>query len=248
MKLFDKLFKNINTDLSINKDVIVKEKITEERISLFTGTWDSKRLLRELLRIANSVNMSQIKLSETYTKQSPYEIECKRVFSVINAFNNCKIEKTDQDFILFEELILKDYSKNKISELISFIKTILTEDKFAEELITLFNKEIRINQDEEYTNRIHLFRFLFEYRLENYKLYTHWNKVLATDFSGEIAIRITRKLYNEKIECVNDVLDKLLLLLLGDGYNKTFTEIELLKNYGYPNITDTELHKIELEF
>ena len=53
---------------------------------------------------------------------------------------------------------------------------------------------------------------------------------------------------NEKIESVNETLDKLLLLLLGDDFDKTFTEKELLEDFDYPNVTDEELHEMELEY
>lgn len=40
---------------------------------------------------------------------------------------------------------------------------------------------------------------------------------------------------------VNDKIDRVIFLLLGDKYEKTFTVDELRKNYGYPNISDGEL-------
>ena len=108
--------------------------------------------------------------------------------------------------------------------------------------------ENAFNQNREYTSRMQLFSFLFRYRLETYKLSTYWNNVLETDIAGGIAIDITRKLYNEKIDSINETLDKLLLLLLGDGFSKTLTERELLEDYDYPNVTDEELHEMELEY
>ena len=92
-----------------------------------------------------------------------------------------------------------------------------------------------------------LFSFLFRYRFAIYKFATHWDGVLETDIAGGIAIDITRKLYDEKIESVNETLDKLLLHLLGDDFDKTFTEKELLEDYDYPNVTDEELHEMDLE-
>ena len=47
---------------------------------------------------------------------------------------------------------------------------------------------------------------------------------------------------------MNETLDKLLLLLLDDKFNKTFTEKELLKDYDYPNVTDEELHEMDLDY
>lgn len=46
------------------------------------------------------------------------------------------------------------------------------------------------------------------------------------------------------MQLVNDKIDRVLLLLLGDKYDKTFTVEELREKYGYPNITDEELFQV----
>ena len=245
MKLFDKLLKSRQVSKSINKEIQqpitpVKEEIPEERKKQFIGVWDSKRLLRELLEITESVkNNWKIELYKTDSEQTPYKIRCKRVISVINAFKGSKVID-DWGYIPFETLIPEDYSEMEILELTSLIVDCLP--KYETRI------EIAFNQDREYTSRMQLFSLLFRYRLAIYKLATHWNGVLETDIAGGIAIDITRKLYNEKIESINDTLDKLLLLLLGDDFNKTFTEKELLENYDYPNVTDEELHEMDLDY
>ena len=246
MKLFDKLFKGKQVDKSINKEEIqqpiihVKGEIPEERKNLFTGVWDAKRLLHELLEITESVKGWKIELYKTDSERTPYKIRCERVISAINAFNGRKEIGTDWGYILFEMLIPEGYSEMKMSELTSMIMDFLP--KYETRIEDAFN------QDREYTSRMQLFSFLFRYRFAIYKLATHWDNVLETDIAGGIAIDITRKLYNEKIENINETLDKLLLLLLGDGFDKTFTEKKLLEDYDYPNVTDEELHEMELEY
>jgi hypothetical protein len=42
------------------------------------------------------------------------------------------------------------------------------------------------------------------------------------------------------------IVDRMLILLMGDDYDKTFTEEELYE-YGYPKISDEELYKMEVE-
>ena len=225
MKLFDKLFKGKQVDKSINKEEIqqpiihVKGEIPEERKNLFTGVWDAKRLLHELLEITESVKGWKIELYKTDSERTPYKIRCERVISAINAFNGRKEIGTDWGYILFEMLIPEGYSEMKMSELTSMIMDFLP--KYETRIEDAFN------QDREYTSRMQLFSFLFRYRFAIYKLATHWDNVL---------------------ENINETLDKLLLLLLGDGFDKTFTEKELLEDYDYPNVTDEELHEMELEY
>lgn len=236
MKLFNKLFKGEQANTSIPD----KKEIPEKRKEQFTGIWDARRLLHELLRITQSVKGWKIELCKTDSEQTPYKVRYERALSVINAFMGYKVIDIDRDYIPLDILIPENYSEMKISELTSLIVDFLP--KYSEKI------KIAFSQDEEYTNRMRLFSFLFRYRLETYKLATHWDGVLETDIAGEIAIDITRKLYDEKIESVNETLDKLLLLLLGNGFDKFFTERELLEEYDYPNITDEELHEMELGY
>ena len=214
MKLFNKLFKGKQVNKSINKEEIqqpviptpVKEEIPEERIKQFTGIWDARRLLYELLRITQSARSWKIELYETDSEQTPYKVRYERVISVINAFVDYKVIDADWGYIPLDTLISEDYPETKIAELTSLIVDFLP--RYSERIKNTFS------QDEEATNRMQLFYFLFRYRLETYKLSTHWNGVLETDIVGAIAIDMTRKLYNEKIESMNETLDKLLLLLL----------------------------------
>ena len=156
----------------------------------------------------------------------------------MNAFNGRKEIDADWGYIPLDTLISEDYPETKIAELTSLIVD------FSSKYETRI--EIAFNQDREYT-RMQLFSFLFRYRFAIYKLATHWDGVLETDIAGGIAIDITRKLYDEKIESVNETLDKLLLHLLGDDFDKTFAEKELLEDYDYPNVTDEELYEMDLE-
>ena len=197
-------------------------------------------MLHELLRITQSVRGWKIELCKTDSEQTPYKVKCKRVISVINAFNGHKEIEDDWRYIPLDTLISEDYPETKIAELTSLIVDFLP--RYSERIKNTFS------QDEEATNRMQLFYFLFRYRLETYILSTHWDGVSETDIVGAIAIDMTRKLYNEKIESMNETLDKLLLSLLDDKFNKTFIERELLEDYDYPNVTDRELHEMELEY
>jgi hypothetical protein len=41
-------------------------------------------------------------------------------------------------------------------------------------------------------------------------------------------------------------MDRMLVLLMGDDYDKSFTEMELL-SFGYPDVTDEELEDMILD-
>ena len=57
---------------------------------------------------------------------------------------------------------------------------------------------------------------------------------------------MTTFLFQKQIRPVCDVIDRMLILLLGDDFDKTFVEVELFQ-YGYPDVTDEELYQMELE-
>ena len=98
------------------------------------------------------------------------------------------------------------------------------------------------NPQKEFLSRMQLFGILYSYRFDTYKFSSRWRNANDSDIAGELATDITRKFYNESMDSINEtILDKLLLLLLGYETDKTFTEIELLKDYGYPNVSNRDI-------
>ena len=215
----------------------VKEEISEERKKQFKGVWDAKKLLRELLDITQSVEGWQINFDKT-NHSICYTTKCERVISVINAFNGRKGIEVKRNSILLRNLISKRYSATDKSALISSIKELLPkiEDERIEDIF---------NPQREFLSRMQLFGILYSYRFDTYKFSSRWRNANDSDIAGELATNITRKFYNESMGSINEtILDKLLLLLLGYEANKTFTEIELLEDYGYPNISDRDIRRL----
>ena len=76
-----------------------------------------------------------------------------------------------------------------------------------------------------------------------------------TNFSSKIeyflvifVFGFTKRLADDKIkECARQ-LDEILILLLGDTFDKTFTEDELLADYGYPAMADEQLQELKAEW
>ena len=237
---------NVNQRLSEMKEEVtlkeytptsVKEEIPEERKELFARVWDSKRLLNELLEV------TELKGTHIYIlnwDRNFYQIRCKRIISVIRAFKGSTSSmEIRNNSILLRNLISENCSDERIEKLISLIVEVNPEmDK--EKIEEFFNPQ------RDFFCRILIFSILFRYKREILKLSTCWNNVGATNSVEDIAIDITKKLYKEKMKDINDTLDKLLLLLLGDDFDKTITERELLEKYDYPNVTDEELRDIEL--
>ena len=91
-----------------------------------------------------------------------------------------------------------------------------------------------------------IFQTFLNYRMELLKLERIWSGVLECNMPIGIAINATTFLYRNHITPACKIIDRILVLLMGDDFDKTFTEEELFQ-YGYPDVTDEELYQIESE-
>ena len=90
------------------------------------------------------------------------------------------------------------------------------------------------------SDRHDLFRTLLRYRLTLYDAENVWSGVVECSPNIALAIHASKSLYQNHIKPVSEVVDRMLMLLMGDDYDKSFAEEELLP-YGYPDVTDEEL-------
>ena len=56
-----------------------------------------------------------------------------------------------------------------------------------------------------------------------------------------IGVNVVQNLYNPVIKNCNNMMDDMIVLLLGNTFNRAFTERELIERFDYPIITDKEL-------
>jgi hypothetical protein len=91
-----------------------------------------------------------------------------------------------------------------------------------------------------------LIQTFLNYRMELLKLERIWSGVLECNMPIGIAINATTFLYRNHITPACKIIDRILVLLMGDDFDKTFTEEELFQ-YGYPDVTDEELYQMESE-
>ena len=61
-------------------------------------------------------------------------------------------------------------------------------------------------------------------------------------------VRISKNIISTNFEKDVKQLDRLLILMMGDGYDKSISERELITNFNYPTVTDSELKELELEY
>lgn len=194
------------------------------------GIWNAERLLHELLCFSDDRGrIREMNLSD----DSPYGIKVRRFASAMKAYG-----KEECLYLGNEHLVSEACSEEKMEELCLLLKQNL-QDKFS---MVLAKPDILKGKRE----RKALFEALFRYRKNLYKVENTWSGVMECSQTVAIGIKATNSLYQAHIKAASDVLDRMLVLLMGDDYDKTFTETELLP-YGYPDVTDRELQDMILD-
>lgn len=194
------------------------------------GIWNTERLLLELLRFAD--DRGSIRRLDA-ADDSPYGIEVRRFVAVMKAYG-----KEECLYLGNEHLVSDACSEEKMEELCLLLKQNL-HDKYSTDFATPdFLKGIRERRD--------LFKTLFQYRKSLDKVENTWSGVMECSHIVAIGIKATDNLYQTHIKAASDILDRMLVLLMGDDYDKSFTEAELLP-YGYPDVTDRELEDMILD-
>lgn len=216
-----------------------KEIKSEVDWSQFNKQWDALRLLHDYMELAiQSGNTGSWDCENA--SMSPYKVRYLRIMSVLDAY---KFVGYCPDFLLgFKQgvFISASCSEAKILEIYSLLEKIIPL-----ELACGIDVSFMLSCQQQ---RKSLFIKLMEFRLEIEKLAHHWNGVLEAMGGYHLALKITQNLYKDRIVDVSNVLDRILILLLGDDFDTVFTEKELIEKYDYPTITDSELYKMDLDW
>ena len=195
------------------------------------GIWNAERLLQNLLRFTDDRgNIRSLNLSD----DSPHGIEVRRFVAAMKAYG-----KDINNFNEFDGIVSNSCSPEKMDEFRRLLKENLDND-FQKELVD-GSRFIRGNRDVH-----HLFMALFEYRKRLYDVEHAWSGLLECPMSVAMVVKATNNLYQKHIKAISDTIDRMLVLLMGDDYDKTFSEEELL-SLGYPDVTDEELEDMILD-
>ena len=195
------------------------------------GIWNVERILKEYLSLAdNSGHIRNIDLSD----DSPRGIKVRKFVAAMNAYG-----KDIYYYNEFEDIVSNSCSPEKIEEFRRLLKENLDDD-FQKERVDN-PRFIRGNWDIP-----DLFEALFEYRKRLYEVENAWSGYLECPMSVAMVAKATNSLYLKHIKAVSDIIDRMLVLLMGDDYDKSFTEAELLP-FGYPDVTDKELEDMILD-
>ena len=91
--------------------------------------------------------------------------------------------------------------------------------------------------------RQQMFEALLMYRVNLDSINHAYDGILECSRSFMNGICHTKTVNHEIMKLVNDKVDRVIFLLMGDKYEKTFTVKELKEKYGYPQYTDNQLDR-----
>ena len=209
-----------------------------EKVRKFGGIWNAERILRNILCYANEKGF----ISFEDNKQ---DIRRQRFYAAFRAYG--KIEESMIEDSLFGNSRVIDpflwLSKTRSEKKMEELRRLLKDN--------LSYRTIKMKVDSpDFLERnyeiVCIFQTFLNYRMELLKLERIWSGVLECNMPIGIAINATTFLYRNHITPACKIIDRILVLLMGDDFDKTFTEEELFQ-YGYPDVTDEELYQIESE-
>lgn len=209
-----------------------------KKVRKFDGIWNAERVLRNILCYANEKGF----ISYEDNKQ---DIRRQRFYAAFRAYG--KIEESMIEDSLFGNSqvidpflwLSKTRSEKKMEELRRLLK-----DKLSYRTV-----KMKVDSPDFLEGNyeiVCIFQTFLNYRMELLKLERIWSGVLECNMPIGIAINATTFLYRNHITPACKIIDRILVLLMGDDFDKTFTEEELFQ-YGYPDVTDEELYQMESE-
>ncbi len=210
----------------------------------FDGVWDAERVFRNYLKFANEDGFL---LDMNSYEESPYKIRQRRFLATMKAYGREEdaFYQSDMSYLsegrIFRYIMSETRSKDKMDEFRNLIRQNLPSNAH-------YDKMVSSKESFSYEEDLWLaFEKLFEFRKGLFTLEHKWSGVLECSPSLGMVFRATDSLYRNNIRTVSDVIDKMLVLLMGDDYDKTFTE-KYLFQFGYPDVTDDELYEMELDW
>ena len=199
---------------------------------ILNGVWDANRILQEYLHLADKRGrIEKVDMSD----DSPYGIKLRRFAAAMKAYG-----RDVEYFNEFEGIVSNSCSSDKRDEFRKLLRPLLDNDDHKERVDDA--RFIRSSRERHY-----LFKALFEFRKCLYEVEDVWSGLLACPMSVFMVCSATKGLYTKHIKEVRDTIDRMLVLLMGDDFDRSFTEEELLP-FGYPDVTDEELKDKILEY
>ena len=209
----------------------------------FEGVWDAKRILYNYISYSDKDGC--LPVIETL-EDSSYKIRLQRFYAALDAYG-----KSSECF--YKRGRLWRFNPNKSRYLLGETRSKEKMIEFCE----LLKKYLKHDWEHVYLEHIDnptflddigdiAFVKLIEYRKKLYAIENVWSGMMECSRSVGTIYEVTRNLIHEHISPLCQIIDRMIILLMGDDYDKSFTERELFA-FGYPDVTDDELFQMDLD-
>ena len=168
---------------------------------------------------------------------------------ILDAYINYSRHKGDARVILKQRLeaILFAFNQDLDRDVLKYFNSgILIDDYCSESKIKEIESITGVNLDGEslessIRKRQALFEALLIYRVKLEDIYHAYDNIFECSRGFLEGANYTRKESNEIMELVKSKVDRVIFLLMGDKYDKSFTVSELKEKQCYPEISDKDL-------
>lgn len=132
-------------------------------------------------------------------------------------------------------------------------KDVLSHSEFSNADLTLLKQKLCQTTEEKWkmehllkhfqtdSDREQLLTILLRYRIAIEDFENMLSVKLDKRTGTYIGINVVQNLYHPEINNCNNIMDDMIVLLLGNTFKRAFTERELIERFDYPIITDREL-------
>ena len=202
--------------------------------------WDAKRLIREYVKIAFVVSTSSDGSNLSFSNK----VKLQRLASVICAYMDIEHNANDTVAIV-NRLFVRGINNILLSSELAdddFIDIIKRLRSLAD--MNYMGKEARWIKNKD---RQTIFYSLLKFRVNVEILISTFSGLMETTPGGSLAVKAIKSLYNPKLIEANDIIDDILVDLLGQRFKQSFSISELTEKYGYPSTTDSELIDWEID-
>lgn len=208
----------------------------------FDGIWNAERILASYTWFADEDGF--IQNTESY-EVSSYKIKQQRFIAALKAYGKdakwfYRKDEPFSDLNCSSLLLGKTRSPEKMNEFRQLIKEHLKHD-FQKEFVD----SPEFLKHEEFELKL-FFETLFKYRKGLLNISMMWSGMLECSKTIGMFYDATTSLCRQYINPFDHIICRMLLLLMGDDYDKSFTEKELFA-FGYPDVTDDEIYQMDMD-
>ena len=202
--------------------------------------WDAKRLIREYVNVAHIVSHFYENSDLSFSNK----VKLQRLASVICAYMDIEYDVNDTVDIVkslfargFNNVLSKsELTQEDFFEITKRLRTLADLDNFGVESRWIIDNE-----------RQAIFHTLLKYRVNVQELMTTFSSFIEMTPGGSLASKSVVSLYNPKLIEANEIIDDILVDLLGQRFKQSFPIPELIEKYGYPSTCDSELLDWEID-